>query len=951
MPEYALTSLARIAPDFWAWRSGVFECEPVRGITQVVGDYRPLTRTTHTLPFEELSPRDFERLCLWLVEREGYERAEHLGAAGSEQGRDVIAWCEGELWAFECKRVRSFGPRDAQNEVEKVLALPEDQRPAGLVFIVTCDVSANTRQRARERCAGKMECHFWAGTELDAKVKRHPDIVEEFFYAQAIVVAKSTISGVTQVAGDYYAAPPAPTLSTAPAPPTHFTGRQVELAALAQALTVGSTPQATVALQGMGGVGKTALVAQLAAQIESDFPGGVFWADLPANTGNPLPILAAWARLCGHDVSGLPDPKARAQAVRRVLTGLIAERGRLLMVLDDVRAGWLDEARILQSARPPGTPLLLTTRNAELALALGATVRRLDVLPLEQALELLTVLAGPVVEREPEIAHRLAERLGGLPLALELAGELAARYARKPGWSLASLCEQIEAHADEALRPGQRGLAATLSLSYEALDPEEQRLFRTLGVFALAPFVAEHVAAVIAAVTGQELTTEDIVKTEAGLDTLVALSLVYRDKEQGEESKRYVLHPLLRDYATALLEETDEGPVTRAAHTVYYLVYAEAHARPTAADYDALEVELPNILAAMDRAYQEEQWERVRRFAWALTIDGVRGFLPVRGYWGEMRVRLEQAIRAAEAEGHRVDATAFAGSLAALLYQTGNLEAARQEYQRVLTIFEELGEREAVAGIYHQLGVLAQDTGEYAEARRLYQRSMDIKEELGNRAGIASTLHQLGVLAQDTGEYAEARHLYQQSLDTAEELRDLPGTASTLGQLGNLAYLTGEYVEARRLYQQSLDVFEELQARREIAAVYHQLGLLAEATGEYAEAWHLYRQSLHVEEEVGDQAGIAQTLHQLGGLALVTKEYVEAWRLYRQSLGIKEELGDQAGIASTLHELGNLAYLTGDAGSVGESSQIRRRPARGRATLPAGHRPERGTGRRGRDEH
>jgi len=52
----------------------------------------PITRTTHTLPFDKLSPRDFERLFLWLVEREGYERAEHLTAAGSEQGRDVVAY-------------------------------------------------------------------------------------------------------------------------------------------------------------------------------------------------------------------------------------------------------------------------------------------------------------------------------------------------------------------------------------------------------------------------------------------------------------------------------------------------------------------------------------------------------------------------------------------------------------------------------------------------------------------------------------------------------------------------------------------------------------------------------------------------------------------------------------------------------------------------------------------
>ena len=147
-----------------------------------------ITRTTHTLPFDKLSPRDFERLCLWLVEREGYERAEHLGAAGSEQGRDIVAWREGALWAFQCKRMQSFGPKNATEEVKKVLALPKDQRPTGLVFLVTCDVSANTRQQARERCKQTgMECHFWVGTELDEKVKHYPDIVDEFFSAQAIM--------------------------------------------------------------------------------------------------------------------------------------------------------------------------------------------------------------------------------------------------------------------------------------------------------------------------------------------------------------------------------------------------------------------------------------------------------------------------------------------------------------------------------------------------------------------------------------------------------------------------------------------------------------------------------------------------------------------------------------------------------------------------------------------
>ena len=143
----------------------------------------PIITTNKLLPFDALEPAEFERMCLWLVKREGYEGIEHLGAAGQEQGRDIVAWREGAQWAFQCKRVQRFGPKDALEEVEKVLGLPENERPGGLVFLTTCQVSANTRRKARAQCTGKMECEFWAVTELDEFVKQHHDIVREFFSA------------------------------------------------------------------------------------------------------------------------------------------------------------------------------------------------------------------------------------------------------------------------------------------------------------------------------------------------------------------------------------------------------------------------------------------------------------------------------------------------------------------------------------------------------------------------------------------------------------------------------------------------------------------------------------------------------------------------------------------------------------------------------------------------
>ena len=148
-----------------------------------------LPGTRHVLSFDRLSPADFERLCLWLVEREGYTRGEHLGLAGSEQGRDVIAYKptpHGEkLWYFQCKRYRSINARTLKDEVGKYLQLVEEKphlRPTGVVFAVSCAVSAKVREEVGGYCEQHDLAHeFWALTELDMRVKRHPDLLREFF--------------------------------------------------------------------------------------------------------------------------------------------------------------------------------------------------------------------------------------------------------------------------------------------------------------------------------------------------------------------------------------------------------------------------------------------------------------------------------------------------------------------------------------------------------------------------------------------------------------------------------------------------------------------------------------------------------------------------------------------------------------------------------------------------
>ncbi len=133
------------------------------------------------LPFDQLSPADFERLCLWLARREGFEDIEYLGETGSEQGRDLLARRADRRFTFQCKRVQRFTAANAIHEVKKIRSLPDSEQPDELIFVVTKAVSAATRRSAREAWGEAQTCQFWCGAELDERVKRYPDILTEFF--------------------------------------------------------------------------------------------------------------------------------------------------------------------------------------------------------------------------------------------------------------------------------------------------------------------------------------------------------------------------------------------------------------------------------------------------------------------------------------------------------------------------------------------------------------------------------------------------------------------------------------------------------------------------------------------------------------------------------------------------------------------------------------------------
>nr|WP_232541407.1 tetratricopeptide repeat protein [Nocardia bovistercoris] len=211
-----------------------------------------------------------------------------------------------------------------------------------------------------------------------------------------------------------------------------------------------------------------------------------------------------------------------------------------------------------------------------------------------------------------------------------------------------------------------------------------------------------------------------------------------------------------------------------------------------------------------------------------------------------------------------------------------------------------------------RLGVVSQLRGDHAEAEQQYLRALTISEELGNRAGMATSYHQLGVINQLRGDYTEAEQQYLRALTISEELGNRAGMATSYHQLGVINQLQGDYTEAEQQYQSALTIKLELGNREGTAISYGQLGALAQDRGDHREAEQQYQRALTINRELDSRAGTAINYSQLGALAQDRGDYAEAEQQYQHALTINQELGNRAGTAGNFHQLGALAQLRGD---------------------------------------
>ncbi|RMI35867.1 hypothetical protein EBN03_05150 [Nocardia stercoris] len=690
-------------------------------------------------------------------------------------------------------------------------------------------------------------------------------------------------------------------------------GRDVELERIIETVERGAS---IYTIDGMPGVGKTALATRAAHRLADRFPDGCFFVSMHAHSpGQPAvrsaDVLAGLLIDLGLDPRNIPDsPENRRNLWRSQLVGK-----RVLLVLDDAA-----DPEQIEPLLPngPGCLTLITSRRRLVALD-GARSAALPTLDADRATELFFALAGRTqTDADRAAVAEIVALCGCLPLAIVL---LAGRLAHHSTWTIAETAAELAAASDRLgeLEAGQRAVQAAFTMSYRELPPARQLLFRRLGLHP-GPEIDRYAAAVVADITPADARRE--------------LNELFTDHLLDEVSGgRYRMHDLLREYAQDLAA-ADPADDRRDAvdrlldHYQHLGAIADRHlalgARPGAADDDVelvgapalanrvqaltwLRTERSNLLACLESAAAQHQSARVVGLTAILS-----GLLRLDGPW-PLATRLHRrAATVAEHSGDRIGTADSLNDLAMIRYALGDYPGTAELVRQALTIYRETGDRIGQAHALGSLGRLGYATGDYPGTADLMRQASAIYLEVGDRTGEAYALAGLGVVRYATGDYPGTAILLEQALRIFRDTGDRLGEAYAVNELGVLRHAIADYAGATEALENALSIHRDLGDRLGEAYALHDLASVRFAVGDYGGAAAIRQQALTIHQEIGDRLGEAYVRNELGVTRLATGDSQGAVARMNEALTIFCEIGDRVGEAYTHHSLGMVSYSTGE---------------------------------------
>jgi tetratricopeptide (TPR) repeat protein len=609
-----------------------------------------------------------------------------------------------------------------------------------------------------------------------------------------------------------------------------FTGREDDLAEIHRMLTGADNvaPGKPIALYGLGGTGKSALAAEYAHRYANDYVG-VWWAPAEKRTLLVSSLAMLGSRLDSR-LANLSDDETAAKTALARLGGFATP---LLLIYDNVETP--EDLRDLVPST--GLRILMTTQWSDWS-GRAADVR-LESLREDSATLFLQARAD---RSDPSGAHRLAQALGCLPLALDHAGA----YCRLVGESLSfdDYRKKIDTRITRPPKGYPKSVARTFNMAIEKAAAETPHAETLLGMFAfLAP---ERIPLGLLA---ENLLSEDD-RSEA-LMALASVSLIEHHTFEGG-APAVTLHRMVQAAmrARVALNEKLKGVLEGVADCLSAAVPEGAYDEPL--HWPICTKLLPHVLAFGEHASASG----LRTGNFALLCDRMGEFLYARASLDSAKFFFLEAIDVGRVTlGPRDLAVAKAmNNLALVLHDQNPKNDVEPLFREALDI-----ERERV-GVEHpsygrtltSFANVLTGQGRSEEAEALLREAIALGEKaLGRRhRDVAMRLGNLAILLQSKRQNREAEALFRESIESGEASlgREHPQIISRLNNLALLLQSENRMKEAEPLYKEAIAGSEKCLGEEHVyvGTCLQNLANLLRDTGRTSDAEPLYVRAIGI---------------------------------------------------------------------------------------------------------
>lgn len=613
---------------------------------------------------------------------------------------------------------------------------------------------------------------------------------------------------------------------------------------------------------GPGGIGKSRLAIEMAADLAKQFRHGVFFVPLAPLTDDQYIVVTI------SDIIGLRNPAG--SDLRQGLLNYLRHK-QLLLIMDnfehvlasaDIVTDILHEAPQVKVICTSRERLNLSSEAVYMLSGLdyptdprltGEEVARFGAVQLLLDRARLVRPGLEVDGLELAQAARICRLVQGMPLALVLAaGWLEMLTFEEVADEITASLDILEGRARD-MPERQRSVRAAFDYSWGRLTIEDQQAYSQLSVFrgGFSRWAAQQVA-------GAGLRT---------LRTLVEKSLITADG-----ADRFAVHELLRQFAEEKLDSAGQGESIRDAHSHYYLEAvaqreADLKGRRQLEALEEIEVDLDNVRAAWAWSIEQQDERAIDR-----AQEGISLFFFMRSRNQEGWSLFQQALQGLMVDQPQNDysrhlwgrLTARAGLLQAQFVKSA--PEIEEEIKKSLAIAEANADGTEIAYAYLALGHYhSRVTRDFPQALDYFLQALERYQSLGELYFVAHLLHRVGYShAFAAGGLEEYMRYTRQSLELARQIGDLFDEAMALGNLGWGSLDSGDYAEAEGYAREANALSRQVGDRLALAHSLVHLGLCQVLFGRLEEAQEAASEGVKIAEDV------VFTLTQAFGLAVMS---------------------------------------------------------------------------------